>query len=64
MSTFNNQTRKQIYGARRTTARSQSICGSYAAFESAKSAWREQHPGATTREYELAVMDLAKRYKV
>lgn len=60
MSAFNNTTRQAIYAARRSSGRARAICGSYAAFERAKQWWRQEHPDASPREYELAMLELAR----
>ena len=37
---------------------------SWQAYEAAKRAWIEEHPGATPEQYEAAMRAIAKRYGV
>jgi hypothetical protein len=49
-----------LYASIRSAARTRSVCSRYARYEEQKTRWVALHPGASSREYELAIQSIAK----
>jgi hypothetical protein len=64
MTPYTRDMRRAIYPARRASQRSQDTCDLFALYEARKQAWSQQHPGASSFEYQRAVEQITREVGV